>query len=87
MVRFVIVNKTKEKALEMRDHVCASLVGIPGFVNNDIVVSSQLVDSSGNPTSEDGDMEWDGEKHCVLLTLDSPNQSDKTPNMEFRIHM
>lgn len=87
MVRFVIVNETKEKALEMRDHVCASLVGIPGFVNNDIVVSSQIVDSSGNPTCEDGDMEWDGEKHCVLLTLDSQNQSDKTPDMEFRIHI
>lgn len=26
MVRFVIVNETKEKALEMRDRVCASLV-------------------------------------------------------------
>ena len=86
MLRIVIVNETKEKALEMRDRVCSSLVGIPGFVNNEIVVSSQALDSSGNPTCEDGDMEWDGEKHCVLITLGSPNQPDDVPNMEFKIH-
>ena len=87
MLRFVIANETKEKALEMRDRVCASLVGNPGFVNNDIVVSSQTLDSSGNPTCDDGDMEWDGEKHCVLITLDSPNQPDDTPTTEFKIRM
>ena len=87
MLRFVIVNETKEKALEMRDRVCSSLVGNPGFVNNDIVVSSQTLDSSGNPTCDDGDMEWDGEKHCVLITLDSPNQPKNTPTTEFKIRM
>ena len=87
MLRFVIVNETKEKALEMRDRVCSSLVGNPGFVNNNIVVSSQTLDSSGNPTCDDGDMEWDGGKHCVLITLDSPNQPKNTPTTECKIRM
>ena len=87
MLRIVIANESKEKALEMRDRVCSSLVGIPGFINNEIVVSSQALDSSGNPTCEDGDMEWDGEKHCVVVTIDSPNQPDDAQDTELKICM
>ena len=87
MLRIVISNESKEKALEMRDRVCASLVGIPGFVNNEIVVSSQVLDSSGNPLCEDGDMEWGGEKHCVVVTIGSPDQPDNVEDTEIKICM
>ena len=40
----VFDHETKEKALKLRDDLCNALVGIPGFINNEIVVNTQDID-------------------------------------------
>ena len=40
----VFDHETKEKALKLRDELCNALVGIPGFVNNEIIVNTQDID-------------------------------------------
>ena len=45
MLTFVFGNLTKSNALAMRDVFCSSLVGIPGFIENEIMVSSALVEN------------------------------------------
>lgn len=61
-------------------------MGIPGFVNNEIVVNTQDIDrETMQPLNEEGDMvvvDKDGEKHehCVKLIIDSDKQSPEIPN-------
>ena len=77
---------TKEKALKLRDDLCNALVGIPGFVNNEIIVNTQDIDKETlQPLNEEGNMvivDKDGEKHehCVRLIIDSDKQSHEIPN-------
>lgn len=82
----VFEHNTKEGALKMRDILCNALVGIPGFVNNEIVVNTQDIDKETmQPLNEEGDMvvvDDDGEKHehCVRLIIDSDKQPREIPN-------
>jgi hypothetical protein len=82
----VFGHETKEKALKLRDDLCNALVGIPGFVNNEIVVNTQDIDrETMQPLNEECDMvvvDKDGEKHehCVKLIIDSDKQSPEIPN-------
>lgn len=89
MLTFVFGNLTKSNALAMRDVFCSSLVGIPGFIENEIMVSSALVDKNGN-TYPDGESiyEQDGfvYKHVVMVTLSSDNQPAGTPEFVFCIN-
>lgn len=39
MVELIIKNKTGHEYKEVRDSICAALVGCPAFINNDIIVS------------------------------------------------
>ena len=48
MLTFVFGNKSKEDAFAMRDLFCSALVGIPGFIENEIMVSSVIYDDEGN---------------------------------------
>ena len=53
----VFDHETKEKALKLRDDLCNALVGIPGFVNNEIIVNTQDIDKETlQPLNEEGDM-------------------------------
>ena len=82
----VFDHETKEKALKMRDDLCNALVGIPGFVNNEIIVNTQDIDKETlQPLNEEGDMvvvDKDGEKHehCVRLIINSDKQLREIPN-------
>lgn len=82
----VFDHETKEKALKLRDDLCNALVGIPGFVNNEIIVNTQDIDKETlQPLNEEGDMvvvDKDDEKHehCVKLIIDSDKQSHEIPN-------
>ena len=82
----VFDHETKEKALKLRDELCNALVGIPGFVNNEIIVNTQDIDKETlQPLNEEGDMvvvDKDGEKHehCVRLIIDSDKQLSEIPN-------
>ena len=82
----VFDHETKEKALKLRDDLCNALVGIPGFVNNEIIVNTQDIDKETlQPLNEEGNMvviDKDGEKHkhCVRLIIDSDEQSYEIPN-------
>ena len=82
----VFDHETKAKALKLRDDLCNALVGIPGFVNNEIVVNTQDIDKETlQPLNEEGDtvvVDKDGEKHehCVRLIIDSDKQSHEIPN-------
>ena len=82
----VFEHGTKEEALKLRDDLCNALVGIPGFVNNEIIVNTQDIDKETlQPLNEEGDMvvvDKDGEKHehCVRLIIDSDKQSHEIPN-------
>ena len=44
MLTLVFESASKEKALKLRDFLCEALVGIPGFINNEIVVNTQDFD-------------------------------------------
>ena len=58
MLKLLFENKSQEEALKMRDMICNSLKGIPGFINNEIIVCSQSFDPDTNkPSCEDGNME------------------------------
>ena len=82
----VFDHETKEIALKLRDDLCNALVGIPGFVNNEIIVNTQDIDKETlQPLNEEGNMvivDKDGEKHehCVRLIIDSDEQSHEIPN-------
>ena len=82
----VFDHETKEKALKLRNDLCNALVGIPGFVNNEIIVNTQDIDKETlQPLNKEGDMvvvDKDGEKHehCVKLIIDSDKQSHEIPN-------
>ena len=82
----VFDHETKEKALKLRDDLCNALVGIPGFVNNEIIVNTQDIDKETlQPLNEEGDMvvvDKDNKKHehCVNLIIDSDKQSHEIPN-------
>ena len=82
----VFDHETKEKALKLRDDLCNALVGIPGFINNEIIVNTQDIDKETlQPLNGEGDMvvvDKDGEKHehCVRLIIDSDKQSHEIPN-------
>jgi hypothetical protein len=90
MLTLVFGNKTKEDALAMRDLFCSSLVGIPGFIENEIMVSSSLVDKEGN-TYPDGESIYESDdgtvyEHAVMLSLASDNQPEGTPDFVFTIN-
>ena len=58
MLKLLFENESQEEALKMRDMICNSLKGIPGFINNEITVCSQSFDLDTNkPSCEDGNME------------------------------
>ena len=58
MLKLLFENDSQEEALNMRDMICNSLKGIPGFINNEITVCSQSFDPDTNePSCEDGNME------------------------------
>lgn len=82
----VFDHETKEKALKLSDDLCNALVGIPGFVNDEIIVNTQDIDQETlQPLNEEGDMvvvDKDGEKHehCVRLIIDSDKQPSEIPN-------
>ena len=74
------------KEFILHDDLCNALVGISGFVNNEIIVNTQDIDKETlQPLNEEGDMvvvDKDGEKHehCVRLIIDSDKQSHEIPN-------
>lgn len=77
----------KKKALKLRDDLCESLVGIPGFIDNEIIVNTQDLDyNTKEPLNEEGELiviDNDGEIHehyCVRLMIDSDNQPDGVVN-------
>ena len=47
MLTLIFGNKSKEDALAMRDLFCSSVVGIPGYIDNEILITSQLTKSDG----------------------------------------
>lgn len=86
MLTLVFENTSKEKALKLRDFLCEALVGIPGFIDNEIIVNTQDLDSNTKePLNEEGDLvviDDDGEKHehCVRLMIDSDKQPKEVTN-------
>lgn len=86
MLTLVFENDTKEQALKLRDFLCEALVGIPGFIDNEIVVNTQDIDNNTKePLNEEGDLvviDDDGEehKHCVRLMIDSDKQPKEVTN-------
>ena len=83
MLTLIFENTSKEHALKLRDFLCEALVGIPGFIDNEIVVNTQDVDERTKlPLNEDGDLvviDEDGERHehCVRLMIASDNQPEE----------
>ena len=83
MLTLIFENASKEKALKLRDFLCEALVGIPGFIDNEIVVNTQDLDNvTEEPLNEEGDLivvDDDGEKHehCVRLMISSDKQSEE----------
>ena len=88
MLTLIFGNKSKEDALAMRDLFCSSVKGIPGYIENEILITSQLTKSDGTKF-EDGESEYNvcGEdyKHVVMVCLSSDNQPDGTPEFDFGI--
>ena len=88
MLTLVFGNKSKEDALAMRDLFCSSVKGIPGYIENEILITSQLTKSDGT-MFEDGESEYNvcgkDYKHVVMVCLSSDNQSDGTPEFDFGI--
>ena len=83
MLTFAISSESKEKALKLRDVLNTSLVGIPAFIENDIIVNTQDLDAKTKvPLNEDGDLKCfdpaTGKeyKHCVRLIISSSNQKE-----------
>ena len=88
MLTLIFGNKSKEDALALRDLFCSGVVGIPGYIENEIIITSQLCKSDGT-MYEDGESEYTicGKtyKHVVMVSLTSDNQSEETPEIEFGI--
>lgn len=88
MLTLIFGNKSKEDALAMRDLFCSSAKGIPGYIENEILITSQLTKSDGT-TFEDGESEYTVRgkiyKHVVMVCLASGNQPDETPEFDFGI--
>ena len=88
MLTLVFSNKSKEDAINLRDLFCSSVKGIPGFIENEILITSQLSKPDGT-MYEDGESEYTvcGKlyKHVVMVTLASDNQPEETPEIEFGI--
>lgn len=86
MLTLIFENASKEKALKLRDDLCESLVGIPGFIDNEIIINTYDLDNNTKePLNEEGELiviDNDGEthKHCVRLMIDSDNQPDGVVN-------
>ena len=81
MVTFVFENDSKEKALKFRDQMCANLKGIPAYIDNQVMVTSDI------PEYEDGEIEFefDGHvgKHCILVTISDPKSEDTEELIKF----
>lgn len=90
MLTFVFGNKSKEDALAMRDLFCSALVGIPGFIENEIMVSSVIHDDEGNEYPDgEGIYKYDDDtiyEHVVMVTLQSDNQQEGTPDFVFGVN-
>ena len=88
MLTLVFGNKSKEDAIALRDLFSTGVKGIPGFIENEILITSQLSKPDGT-MHEDGESEYTvcGKtyKHVVLIMLSSDNQSEETPEIEFVI--
>ena len=88
MLTLIFGNKSKEDALAMRDLFRSSVTEIPGFVENEILITSQLVKPDGT-MFEDGESEYNvcgkDYKHVVKVCLSSNNQPDGTPEFDFGI--
>lgn len=88
MLTLIFGNKSKEDALAMRDLFCSSAVGIPGYIDNEILITSQLSKPVGT-LFEDGESEYtvNGKeyKHVVMVCLASDNQPEGTPEFVFGI--
>ena len=54
MLTLIFGNKSKEDALAMRDLFCSSVKGIPGYIENEILITSQLTKSDGTPEFDFG---------------------------------
>lgn len=86
MLTLIFENSSQEEALKLRDFLCEALVGIPGFIDNDIVVNTQDLDSiTKEPLNEEGDLvtvDDDGIKHehCIRLIISSDNQPEEVTN-------
>ncbi len=89
MLTFVFGNKSKEDAFAMRDLFSSALVGIPGFIENEIMVSSIIHDNEGNEYPDgEGIYDCDGViyNHVVMVTLQSDNQPNGTPEFVFGVN-
>ena len=88
MLTLIFGNKSKEDALALRDLFYSGVVGIPGYIENEIIITSQLSKSDGT-MYEDGESEYTvcgkDYKHVVMVCLSSDNQPDGTPEIEFGI--
>lgn len=88
MLTLIFGNKSKEDALAMRDLFYSSVVGIPGYIENEILIESQLTKSDGT-LFEDGESEYNvngkNYKHVVVVRLYSYNQPEGTPEFDFGI--
>lgn len=83
MLTIVFEHDNAEEALKTRDKLCNALVGIPGFIENDIIVNTQECDVKGNALNEEGDLivkDNDGidHKHCVRLIMHNDKQPDRS---------
>ena len=88
MLTLIFGNKSKEDALAMRDLFCSSVKGITGYIENEILITSQLTKSDGT-IFEDGESEYNvcgkDYKHVVMVCLSSDNQPDGTLEFDFGI--
>lgn len=89
MLTLIFGNKSKEDALAMRDLFYSSVVGIPGYIENEIQIGSQLTKSDDGTLFEDGESEYNVNgkiyKHVVMVRLFSYNQPEGTPEFDFGI--
>ena len=89
MLTLIFGNKSKKDALALRDLFCSGVAGIPGYIENEIIITSQLSKPDGT-MYEDGESEYTvcGKtyKHVVMVSLTSDNQSEETPEIEFGIN-
>ena len=83
MLQIVFPNESQEEALKLRDQICGSLVGVPAYVENDIIVCSQDLDPSGKPLVDDGNLTFveDGitYEHCVIITIKRDDEPNDVP--------